>query len=88
MGHQETAAARFVTDLGIGTVCEYSAPSFQKAVSMVTEKNTSALIRARAAELTPRFSSKGLSNWLWESMAAGQPITDQFQWLMNPEEPQ
>jgi hypothetical protein len=87
MGHPETAAARFVTSLGIGTVCEYSAPSFQKAVSMVTEKSASAQIRARAADLSPRFSSQGLSTWLWKSMAAGQPTTDQFQWLMNPENP-
>jgi hypothetical protein len=83
IGHKETAAARFVTSLDLGAVCEYSGASFREAVNLVTENNSSARIRARAAELSPTFSSRGLSSWLWESMAAGQPINNQFQSLLQ-----
>jgi UDP:flavonoid glycosyltransferase YjiC (YdhE family) len=77
MGHSETGAARFVTSLGLGTVCDYSAASFREAVQRVTDEDLSARVRARAAALSPAFSSKGLASWLWESMCAGQPINNQ-----------
>ena len=75
MGHAETAAARFVTDLGLGGVCDYSAPGFKAAVARITEPTASNLIRKRAQDFSPTFSSRGLSNWIWESMARGEPST-------------
>jgi hypothetical protein len=83
MGHAETAAARFVTDLGLGDVCDYSADTFKDAVNRVTDPSTSSLIRMRARSLSPTFSSRGLSNWLWESMAKGQPIDNRFEALSH-----
>jgi hypothetical protein len=81
MGHAETAAARFVTDLELGGVCGYSPDTFKDAVNRVTDPSTSNLIRTRARSLSPTFSSRGLSNWLWESMAKGQPVDDRFEAL-------
>ena len=78
MGHRETAAARFVTELGLGTVCEYSAISFQNAVTLVTSDSNSAAIRARARDLSPRFSSRDLSSWIWDSLSHGQPIDNRL----------
>jgi hypothetical protein len=74
-----------VTSLVLGTVCNYSAASFRDAVQRVTDEDLSGRIRARAAALSPTFSSKGLASWLWESMSAGQPINNQFQSLMQAE---
>ena len=85
MGHRETAAARFVNDLGLGAVCDYSPASFRSAVQSVTNHVASAQIRIRAAELSPTFSSKGLSTWLWESMSLGRPISDRFEALLRGE---
>ena len=85
VGHRETAAARFVTDLGLGAVCDYSPASFKAAVNLVTDTVSSAQIRARAAGWSPTFSSRGLANWLWESLSAGKPANNQFQSLMHAE---
>jgi hypothetical protein len=81
MGHPETAAARFVTDLGLGTVCDYTGDSFQSAVSRVTDPPVSAKIRQRARSLSPTFSTKELASWLWESMQQGQAVDDRFEQL-------
>jgi hypothetical protein len=82
MGHPQTAAAQFVTSLGLGTVCDYSAESFQTAVREVTDPATSVRIRARAQSLSPAFSTRELSNWLWESMDNGKAIDDRFEGLV------
>jgi hypothetical protein len=79
MGHPETAAARFVMETGLGAVCDYSADSFRAAVQEVTA--ASEQIRERANSLSPTFSTKALSNWLWESMERGQAIDDRFETL-------
>ena len=79
MGHPETAAAKFICGMGVGAVCDYSAASFQAAVSHVTDRITSATIRARAHSLSPTFSSQGLSDWLWESMARKKGVDDRFE---------
>jgi hypothetical protein len=83
MGHPQTAAAQFVTDLGLGTVCHYTAASFQSAVKRVTEKNASTQIRQRARKLSPTFSSRELTKWLWESMQQGQAVDDRFETLLE-----
>jgi hypothetical protein len=82
MGHPETAAARFVTDLGLGTVCDYSADSFQSAVSRITDPPVSEKIRQRARSLSPTFSTRELATWLWESMERGQAVDDRFEQLL------
>jgi hypothetical protein len=82
MGHVKTAAAQFVTNLGLGRVCDYSASSFQDAVREVTDPTTSARIRARAQSLSPAFSTRDLSNWLWESMDKGQAVDQRFEALI------
>jgi len=82
MGHVETAAAQFVINLGLGAVCDYSADHFQKAVREVTDRTTSDRIRARARSLSPAFSTRELSNWLWESMDKGQAVDERFEGLI------
>jgi len=84
MGHRETAAARFVIDLDLGTVCDYSAAGFQKAVALVTGKETSSAIRNRARALSPKFSCQGLAGWIWDSLSEGRPIDNRFQGLLLP----
>jgi hypothetical protein len=81
MGHPQTAAAQFVTDLGLGAVCDYTASSFQAAVRDVTA--ASAQIRERAKNLSPTFSSQALADWLWDSMQPGHAIDDRFETILQ-----
>lgn len=81
MGHPQTAAAQFVTDLQLGAVCDYTAPSFQAAVRDVAA--ASARIRQRANDLSPTFSSQALADWLWDSMQPGRVIDNRFESLLQ-----
>lgn len=87
LGHPETAAARFVTDLGIGGVCDYSPESFAAAVRQVTEPDALAQIRDRARKLSPLFSSTEFSEWLWKSLTQRNAIDSRFENLMGKFEP-
>jgi hypothetical protein len=78
LGHPDTAAARFVTELKIGTACSYDSGEFQRAVEAITDPVASAEIRKNASNLTPTFSSKGLFQWMRASAALGQPVDDRF----------
>jgi hypothetical protein len=84
MGHKETAAAQFVIDLGLGTVCDYTAGDFQNAVKQVTEQPGSEQIRARARDLSPTFSSQSLATWMWDSMKRKEAVDGRFETLMQP----
>ena len=84
MGHPETAAAQFVTDLDLGTVCDYTSKDFQSAVRRVAEQPGSQQIRARAHELSPIFSSKSLATWMWTSMEGKEAVDDRFETLIPP----
>src|ERR1700730_2295376 len=49
LGHPDTAAARFVTELQIGAVCSYDPKEFAMSVEAITDPIASAGIRRRAA---------------------------------------
>jgi hypothetical protein len=84
MGHPETAAAQFVTNLGLGAVCSYREESFQMTVKRVTDPIVSSQIRQQARMLSPTFSSRNLASWLWDSMERGQAIDHRFEDLVTP----
>jgi hypothetical protein len=79
MGHPETAAAKFVAGMKLGAVCDYSGESFRAAVKQVTDPATMNGIRLRARTLSPTFSSQGLSNWLWDSLAQSKVVDERFE---------
>jgi hypothetical protein len=81
LGSPETAAARFVTSLGVGRVVPYETAAFRAAVSEIGTPEVQRGLRARAAELAPRFSSQGVREWLWRSLEAGGPADDRFERL-------
>ncbi len=84
LGHPDTAAARFVTDLGIGTVCSYDADEFVRSVQAITDPIVSAGIRKRASDLSPKFSSQGVFHWIRVSAVRGQPFDDRFAESVGP----
>jgi hypothetical protein len=78
LGHPDAAAARFVTDLEIGTVCSYDPKEFARSVQAITDPIVSAGIRKNASALSPTFSSEGLLQWIWASAARREPVDDRF----------
>jgi hypothetical protein len=88
LGHPDTAAARFVMELQIGAVCSYDPEEFAMSVEAITDPIVSAGIRKNASALSPTFSSEGLLQWIWESMARRQPVDDRFAKLGRVRKPQ
>ncbi|MBW4696321.1 MAG: hypothetical protein KME03_00230 [Aphanocapsa lilacina HA4352-LM1] len=78
LGSPETAAARFVTQCGIGVVSAYEPASFRRAVERVTEPATQRSLRENAARLAPAFAARGTDEWIWGSLAVGRPSDDRF----------
>jgi Methyltransferase domain len=88
VGHPDTAAAKFVTKLGLGVCCDYESSAFAQAVAEVTADTTLDRIRRRANSLAPSFSSEGMATWLWRSLELSKPADLRYENLINvnPEE--
>jgi hypothetical protein len=88
LGHPDTAAARFVTELEIGTVCSYDQNEFATSVHAITDPIVAAGIRKNASTLSPTFTSEGLWQWIWASAARHEPVDDRFAKLGQVRKPQ
>jgi len=82
LGSKSTAAARFVQRFGVGMVCDYEPSAFQKTVDILVSPPQQAIMRQNAVSIAQKFSSKGIAQWLWESLEAGQPVDREFERLM------
>lgn len=78
VGSRNTAAARFVERLQIGTVADYDPVSFRTAVTYVTQPQIQLQMRQNAARQVPHFVNEQMDEWIWQSLAAGEPIDRQF----------
>jgi hypothetical protein len=78
VGSRNTAAARFVERLQIGTVADYDPVSFRAAVAYITQPQTQLQLRQNAARQVSHFVNEQMDEWIWQSLAAGQPIDRQF----------
>ena len=79
LGHPETAAARFVTGAGIGIVAPYGRRAFQDAVERITRPEVNMELRRAAFLLSIRFADLGASEWLWSSLAKGEPVDGRYE---------
>jgi hypothetical protein len=79
LGDPETAAGQFVARLQLGVVAPYSTDKFRAAVSKVTNLETAARIRRKAAQLAPTFASEPISEWIWRSVQLGKPLDDRYE---------
>lgn len=80
-GSRETAAARFVEDMQLGLVCDYSPESFQRDVAEICSTAQQRRFRQRAAYLARSFSAENMSTWIWRSLERGRPINNRFEQL-------
>jgi len=84
LGDPETAAGEFVTRLELGVASPYRTSEFRAAVSEVTNLETAARIRRKAAQLAPTFASEPISEWIWHSVQLGQPFDDRYEKVFAP----
>lgn len=82
LGSPETAAARFVKQFGVGLTAEYERASFVSAVNQITQPDTNLAMRKRALVMAGRFTDTGSAEWIWQSLALGQPLDRRFEDLM------
>jgi FkbM family methyltransferase len=82
VGRADSAVARFVDTFQVGVVCGYDPPSFRDAVDRVRQPDVQRDMRRRAAAIAASFSAEGLADWIWRSVAEGQPRDTRFESLM------
>ncbi len=79
LGSPETAAARFVTETGIGMVAPYERQAFQQAVQRIISPQVSYEMRRAAFELSGRFTDLGAADWIWRSLDKGEPADRRYE---------
>jgi hypothetical protein len=79
LGSPASAAARFVTDTGIGMVAPYERRAFQQAVERISSPDANGAMREAAFQLSERFTDTGAADWIWRSLARGKPVDDRYQ---------
>jgi hypothetical protein len=83
LGNPNTAAARFVTRLGIGTVADYDPVSFRAAVAHITQPLIQQQMRENAAKIAPHLVNEQMDEWIWQSLKLGKPIDNRFEALLT-----
>jgi hypothetical protein len=87
LGSGDTGAAHFVQQFGIGAVAGYEKRAFVEAVDYITRPEVNLEMRRRALSLAGRFTDVGAAEWIWQSLARGQPIDSRYEDLMPRERP-
>ena len=82
LGSAETAAARFVTAAGIGLVAPYGRSAFQDATERISRPDVNLEMRRAAVLLASRFADIGGAEWLWQSLARGEPFDGRYEDMM------
>lgn len=83
LGSEKTSAARFVKRFNIGITCDYEPKSLENAISYISNVDTQQRMRANAVKLSDKFSSSGVSHWLWKSIEIGKPSDPRFENLFD-----
>jgi hypothetical protein len=87
LGSRDTGAAHFVEQFGIGVVAGYEKDAFVEAVDYMTRPEVNLEMRRKALTLAGRFTDVGAAEWIWQSLARGEPIDGRYEDLMPPKRP-
>jgi hypothetical protein len=82
LGSANTAVARFVSAAGIGMVSPYDQKAFREAIERISNPDTNLKMRQAALGLAVRFADDGAAEWLWQSLANGEPIDGRYEEMM------
>jgi hypothetical protein len=87
LGDPATGAARFVRQFRIGEVVPYERNAFQNAVNQITIPEVNLAMRKNAFAVAGRFNEIGAAEWIWQSLARGEPIDQRYEDLMPKQRP-
>ena len=79
IGSAETCGARFVKHFDLGEVAPYAGKAVAEAIRRLSEPAAQQRIRNRAAAIGPRFSSRGITEWLADSIELGKSADQRFE---------
>jgi hypothetical protein len=79
LGSPQSAAAKIVSRLGIGMVVPYDRQQFVAALKQMTSPDLNLNMRQRAFSLASRFGDRGAAEWIWQSLAKGEPIDRRYE---------
>lgn len=82
IGHPATCASRFVKRFDLGEIAPYQADAVKAAIGRLLTPEQQNRIRARAAALSPQFSSCDSDKWIWRSLEAGQACDLRYESMM------
>ena len=82
LGSRDTAAAHFVEQFGIGVVANYDRDSFLNAVHHISRPEINLAMRRRGFAAAGRFVDTGVGEWIWQSLAKGEPFDRRFEDLL------
>ncbi|MFM7876405.1 MAG: beta-1,6-galactofuranosyltransferase, partial [Microcystis panniformis] len=83
VGQEDSAAAQFVQEFGLGSVCDYAAASFLTEIAKLRIYNYQLKLRQASHQLAKSLKADHFDDWLWRSLEQGQPIDDRFAIFQN-----
>ncbi|NJK35698.1 MAG: hypothetical protein HC919_12525 [Oscillatoriales cyanobacterium SM2_2_1] len=81
LGSPNTAAAHFVTSLGIGLSCPYEPGPYRQTVQYLQQSEVQQSMRRKASQVTASFLGASSGEWLWQSLTLGKPVDDRYEKL-------
>ena len=79
LGSPQTAAARFLQRFPFGKVVSYEPLKLRSAVDEICSPEQQRALRETAASRAAIFSSKGLAEWIWQSLEQGEASDERFE---------
>jgi len=79
LGSEETCGARFVRHFDLGEVAPYSSSAVGAAIRRLLDPAAQRRMRQNALAVGPKFSDRGVVEWLEKSIEAGRPADERFE---------
>jgi len=83
VGQKDSAAAKFVQEFDLGSVCDYAAASFLTEIAKLHTYNYQLKLRQASHQLASSLKADHFDDWLWRSLEQGEPIDDRFAIFQN-----
>lgn len=71
----------------IGVAAHYHRKSFVEAATYLTRPDINLAMRKQAPVASARFSDAGAAEWIWQSLARGEPVDRRYHDLIPSETP-
>ncbi|BBH42090.1 unknown protein [Microcystis viridis NIES-102] len=79
VGREDSAAAQFVKEFDLGTVCDYKAQSLLAEIEKLRIESNQLRLRYSSQKLAKSLKADHFDDWLWRSLEQGKPIDNRFE---------